>query len=162
MESHATNLLPDASIPPGRRAAGQLTSPYPTCTAQTSTHIILSLDVCPFLKQQPHHLKVPLRRCHMQSRVSTLLPDATIPPRRRAAGQIQTPYPTYTARTALTLSLASMSAPSSSSSPTTPRCPPSDAACRAVCPFYSQMHQYPQEEEQQVSYHHRTQHAERG
>jgi hypothetical protein len=84
-----------------------------------------------------------------------LLRDASIPPGRREAGQLP-PYPTYKARTALTSLFARTSAPISSSSRATSRCALLQAECRAVCPCYSQMHQYPQEEEQQVSYHHRS------
>jgi hypothetical protein len=60
----------------------------------------------------------------------------------------------------LTLSLAAVSAPISSSSRTNSVCPNEDAIWRAVIPSYSQIQQYPQEKEQQVSYQHSTPHAQ--
>jgi hypothetical protein len=129
MESRCPTLLPDATTPPaGRKAAGQLQTPYPTCRVHTNTHLITSMDICSLLQQQPQHLYMSLLRCEMESRAPSLLQDATTHPAgRKAAGQLQTPQFTCTARTALTRFVAWMFAPFINSSFITSRFPLLDA-----------------------------------
>jgi hypothetical protein len=74
-----------------RRAAGQFFTTVTHMHSADSTHPSLSLNACPLLQQQPHHLSVSLIRCPMQSRQRLLLTHATIPPRRRSAGQLPPP-----------------------------------------------------------------------
>jgi len=86
MESRARLLLPNKTIPQKRRAAGQLRQPN-TCTG---THVIPSLDVCSLLEQQPHHIGVSLMRCRLKSCDPILLPDKTIPQRKKSSRSVTT------------------------------------------------------------------------
>jgi hypothetical protein len=175
MESRASILLPDATIPPGRRTADQLPPPQLICTARTALTCAFASVSAPFSSSSRTTSRCPFIVAVWRAVLPSYLCNNT--PRKKSSREQQVSYHHYhtytahtahTAQTALTCAFASVSAPFSSSSRTTSSCPCFDAEKRAVIPSYSQIPtyniqhttyniqhtQYPQEE--QVSYHHRT------
>jgi hypothetical protein len=82
----STHSTPRCNNTPSKKRSRLVTTTVPHIHSTDSAHLILSVDVCSLLQQQPQHLWLSMQRCRMQSRPPILLPDATITPGRRATG----------------------------------------------------------------------------